>query len=272
VQRAVKLSVLYKLAVRILIEIKLIEQSRDLARLAYLSSALATLPLFPRHRLVCLRIAATANLEAHNYGIAAPFLKALFSLEVPDAVTIKHRLQLCEDRKLSNEVPEVGVLLPQALTTSAGCFLPSFCFQVGICFSWVVLVWKFLCAPLLNSRGLSRGPLALSTLAHSLALSPPLDPRNVDIFLRVRCGIFSRVFFLFRLSFFCVCVDLRAHRQEERRRLAAVHLLLGYLLSGWCQGGRRLFVLQLWSGGQCLTRGQVHRHRARSPSCRGVAR
>eukprot|EP00007_Cunea_sp_BSH-02190019_P000941 CAMPEP_0174231428 /NCGR_PEP_ID=MMETSP0417-20130205/1951_1 /TAXON_ID=242541 /ORGANISM="Mayorella sp, Strain BSH-02190019" /LENGTH=1743 /DNA_ID=CAMNT_0015309311 /DNA_START=239 /DNA_END=5470 /DNA_ORIENTATION=- len=129
VRRAVKLSVLYKLAVRILIEIKLIEQSRDLTRLAYLSSALATLPLFPRHRLVCLRMAAAANLEAHNYGIAAPFLKTLLSLEVPDAAEIRSRLQLCEDRKLSNEAPEVGVLLPQDLTTSPGCFLPCFCFQ-----------------------------------------------------------------------------------------------------------------------------------------------
>jgi hypothetical protein len=50
-----------------------------IAHIAMLTKFLADLPLLPRHRLICYRMAIKWNMEAKNYGIAASLIRVCHS-------------------------------------------------------------------------------------------------------------------------------------------------------------------------------------------------
>ncbi len=73
VKKEVKLCASYKMLLQLLIESKKAEQ--NVSKSAYLSRILGDIPVQPKHRLVCLRMAIKKNLAAKNYRAAARFIK-----------------------------------------------------------------------------------------------------------------------------------------------------------------------------------------------------
>jgi len=92
----------YKRALKILIEIKLLEASKNVNRIAQLASFLADVPIRPPHRVICMRFALQKNLQVANYGIAAKFIKILLQRDLPDQADLHEKLRECKDHDFSN--------------------------------------------------------------------------------------------------------------------------------------------------------------------------
>merc|ERR1711974_314028 len=98
----VKICVYYKLAIRLLTAIKLLDHSGDIQEIAYLSRILASVPLRPVHRISAMAIAADKNLLAENYGAASKFLKAIKAKELYGSSNIDQVLAECEEKGYNN--------------------------------------------------------------------------------------------------------------------------------------------------------------------------
>eukprot|EP01125_Pyxidicula_operculata_P000164 TRINITY_DN1022_c0_g1_i2.p1 TRINITY_DN1022_c0_g1~~TRINITY_DN1022_c0_g1_i2.p1 ORF type:complete len:1383 (+),score=256.46 TRINITY_DN1022_c0_g1_i2:26-4174(+) len=67
--------------------------------LAIASAVLANLPLQPKHRLVCLRMAIQNNYNVQNYGVAAHFLEKLLDKELPDHKKLVEMYSFCTEKQ-----------------------------------------------------------------------------------------------------------------------------------------------------------------------------
>jgi hypothetical protein len=72
---------------------------------ALLTRFLAEIPLLPRHRMVCYRMAIKWNMECFNYAAAARLIRVLLKKKLPDLADLEAKLQLCEENGLHDEVP-----------------------------------------------------------------------------------------------------------------------------------------------------------------------
>jgi len=95
--------VAYKLAVHLMIHVRLRENASDKARGARLLKLLASVPIRPDHRVVFTRIAADRNLDAENFGVADELYKILLTRNEVDTAFLQTRRQECENMKLSNK-------------------------------------------------------------------------------------------------------------------------------------------------------------------------
>jgi len=109
-RKEVKICVYYKLALRLLTAIKLLDHSGDIQEVAYLSRVLASIPLRPVHRISAMAVAADKNLIAENYGAASKFLLALKNKGLYEGSNIEEVLAQCEEKGFSNAV---GYISPQ---------------------------------------------------------------------------------------------------------------------------------------------------------------
>lgn len=75
VQRELKMCVSYKLLLVLLLESR--KSENNVSRGAYLSRILADVPVQPKHRLVCFRMAIRKNMTARNYRTAARFIRVI---------------------------------------------------------------------------------------------------------------------------------------------------------------------------------------------------
>lgn len=77
----IKFAVAYKLSLLILHKLKQLESEKsNLATMALLTKFLADIPLQPKHRVVCMRMAINRNMEANNFGLASRLLEVFFRL------------------------------------------------------------------------------------------------------------------------------------------------------------------------------------------------
>lgn len=157
-----RLLVAYKLALKLLNEITLLEKdpAPDTVKLActnrcihsivpltlgFLPSLvyaklLAAARLLPKHRLVCARIAIDKSMETGNYGVAAHLLKPLLSLQLPDHASLASKLSKCEDEKLADKTlpppyvcPACHTIVSPAAPVCPSCSrVPYFCVLVRI--------------------------------------------------------------------------------------------------------------------------------------------
>lgn len=99
-----RLSVAYKLALKLLIEIKLLEKdpSGDKTRIAVFAKLLSDTRLLPKHRVICARMAINKNLDVNNFGVAGRLLQSLVPLQLPDQATTESRLKKCEEEKFQD--------------------------------------------------------------------------------------------------------------------------------------------------------------------------
>lgn len=99
-----RLCVAYKLALKLLIEIKLVEKdpAGDRGKLAVYAKLLSDARLLPKHRVICVRMAVNKNIEAGNYGVAARLLQTLLPLQLPDHASHETKLKKCEEEKLAD--------------------------------------------------------------------------------------------------------------------------------------------------------------------------
>lgn len=88
----IKFCALYKLALKILIEMKLLHQSSDKDRLVQLAVFLADIPLLAPHRIPFLESAIELCLEAAKVDTARRFFKLLQTRQVPHIEQLRKKL------------------------------------------------------------------------------------------------------------------------------------------------------------------------------------
>ena len=83
-QSEIKYCIAYKLALGLLMDVKRLERESAtpttelLAKIGIRTKYLADLPLDPKHRVVCMRMAINKNIDAGNYGIASRLLEVYY--------------------------------------------------------------------------------------------------------------------------------------------------------------------------------------------------
>jgi hypothetical protein len=65
----------YEKALILLLEIRECDEDGDDIIAAVLARFLGEIILQPKHRIVCMRMAANKNLDVRNYGVAARFIR-----------------------------------------------------------------------------------------------------------------------------------------------------------------------------------------------------
>jgi len=113
VRKEVKFCVLYKFAIRLLMNIKLLDHSRDFQHVAFLCRIFASVPLRQVHRIAAIAVAADKNLLARNYGAAASLLRVLQSKSLYDQQNVAEMLAECESEKLLNSVGYISTERPK---------------------------------------------------------------------------------------------------------------------------------------------------------------
>jgi hypothetical protein len=73
--------------------------------IALLTRFLTDVPLLPRHRMVCYRMAIKWNMECYNYETAARLIRVLLKKKLPDLPELEAKLKMCEENGLHDEVP-----------------------------------------------------------------------------------------------------------------------------------------------------------------------
>jgi hypothetical protein len=58
------------------------KKGADVQKSAVLTSFLSQLPLQPKHRIICIRMAIKSNLDANNFGIAANLIQLILPLNL----------------------------------------------------------------------------------------------------------------------------------------------------------------------------------------------
>ena len=94
----------YKLAIRLLVILNLLDHSGDDQKIAYLTRILASIPLRQVHRVAAIAVAADKNLQTKNYGAAAKFLEVLKQKNVLAESNIDESLAECEKEQFINSV------------------------------------------------------------------------------------------------------------------------------------------------------------------------
>ncbi len=84
-QREAKICSMYKFSLKLLIS-KSESKSPEVA--AKLTTLLAQLPLQPKHRLVCVRMAIKSNIAVRNFATAANFIQMLLPLHLVCMVVV----------------------------------------------------------------------------------------------------------------------------------------------------------------------------------------
>jgi len=164
-----RMCAVYKLAITILIQIKLFESAiNHKHRGAFLLSVLALLPLLPLHRNICLRMAIRENITFRNYGIASLFASLLWpTCAQGECNNVMEVLSLCEKQEKRNygipsrSNPFVGPLLSPSLSSLSSMLTKEGSCYVGrplISFSSLKLIegeyvcCEWCCAAFLNSE------------------------------------------------------------------------------------------------------------------------
>eukprot|EP01102_Stenamoeba_stenopodia_P020867 TRINITY_DN8279_c0_g1_i1.p1 TRINITY_DN8279_c0_g1~~TRINITY_DN8279_c0_g1_i1.p1 ORF type:complete len:1023 (-),score=209.14 TRINITY_DN8279_c0_g1_i1:4-2994(-) len=130
VQHLVRACLAYKLALKLLIEVKLQEKSKNIQRLAQLARFLAEVPLQPHHRLICLRFAVNKNMETENWAYAAKYLKIILARkDLPDAHLLEQKLKKCNDNIAKKEAQGGAAATSTTTTTVDGEANKRFCYQ-----------------------------------------------------------------------------------------------------------------------------------------------
>ncbi|PRP73504.1 mitochondrial Rho GTPase 2-like [Planoprotostelium fungivorum] len=91
-QREAKICVLYKFALQILISRK---GCTDDIRVARLTRHLSEIPLQPKHRIICMRMAVKSNMEVQNFATASRLLSVLLPLNLVDQSKLQELLNDC---------------------------------------------------------------------------------------------------------------------------------------------------------------------------------
>jgi hypothetical protein len=80
IKKDIKFAVAYKVAILLLLELEVLrkEEEKNLVKSSLLTKFLAYLPLQPKHRVVCIRMAINKNLASQNYGVAARLIEVIF--------------------------------------------------------------------------------------------------------------------------------------------------------------------------------------------------
>jgi hypothetical protein len=76
-----------------------------IAHIAMLTKFLADIPLLPRHRLICYRMAIKWNMEAKNYGVAAALIRTLLKKKILDKAELEKKLKVCEQHQFKDDNP-----------------------------------------------------------------------------------------------------------------------------------------------------------------------
>eukprot|EP00027_Filamoeba_sp_ATCC50430_P006196 CAMPEP_0168562564 /NCGR_PEP_ID=MMETSP0413-20121227/12196_1 /TAXON_ID=136452 /ORGANISM="Filamoeba nolandi, Strain NC-AS-23-1" /LENGTH=731 /DNA_ID=CAMNT_0008594011 /DNA_START=371 /DNA_END=2566 /DNA_ORIENTATION=- len=100
-QKESKICSIYKFGLNILINRP---RETDPQRVALLLKTLADLTWQPKHRIVCIRMAIKANMEAKNYGVAGRFIQQLLPLALADKKNQETNLQLCKDNSFTDQI------------------------------------------------------------------------------------------------------------------------------------------------------------------------
>lgn len=105
-RKQVLLCVRYKMACTLLFHIKKLDDlGVKAAQSAQLAQFLANIPLFPRHRLVVLRLALKKNLIVQNFGFASKVLALLMPKGLPDAPVLEKTNEECKKKNHRDSEP-----------------------------------------------------------------------------------------------------------------------------------------------------------------------
>lgn len=101
------LCVNYKLALILLLRIRRADAAKErpdsVMESALLSTFLASVPIFMKHRVTCFRMAIARNMDASNFSIAARVINNLLPHMPPQAHgELEKRLKVCEERGYSD--------------------------------------------------------------------------------------------------------------------------------------------------------------------------
>lgn len=101
-QAQLRFCVIYIFLVHVLEEV-VENPSVDPVTSALTCHVLAQLPLHPRHKLVCTRMAIEKHIAVSNYGSAAKFVKFLLDKNLPDVQKLEEILQMCTVKNKSQD-------------------------------------------------------------------------------------------------------------------------------------------------------------------------
>lgn len=105
-RKQVALCVRYKMACTLLHHIKKLDDvGVKSVQAAHLSQFLADIALFPRHRLVVLRLALKKNLIVQNFGFASKCLALLLPKALPDAAALEKTNEECTKKNNRDSEP-----------------------------------------------------------------------------------------------------------------------------------------------------------------------
>lgn len=99
---------------------------------------LTDIPILPKHRLICMRMAVIKNMEAANYGVAGRLLQVLTKQNLPDQANLETRLRKCEEERFADSslpapysCPTCGSSVSVGAASCNSCSRPTYyCFQV----------------------------------------------------------------------------------------------------------------------------------------------
>lgn len=105
-RKQVVLCVRYKMACTLLYHIKKLDDvGVKSVQAAHLAQFLADIPLFPRHRLVVLRLALKKNLIVQNFGFASKCLALLLPKALPDSAFLEKTGEECQHKNNRDSEP-----------------------------------------------------------------------------------------------------------------------------------------------------------------------
>jgi len=105
-KREIQFCVSYKVALKLLIEIKLLEKDQtNLIKIAFYTRILTTVPIMQKHRIICTRMAVAKNFDIGNYAVAATLIEIILPHNTPDKSALEVKLQKClENSRKDNKL------------------------------------------------------------------------------------------------------------------------------------------------------------------------
>lgn len=92
----------YKSAIYILKRIIATDKSK-IAEIALYTKMLTDLMLHAQHRVDCIRLAITKNMEAENFGTVAKLIQAVLPLNLPDKKEMEEKFEACKAQKFAEK-------------------------------------------------------------------------------------------------------------------------------------------------------------------------
>eukprot|EP01117_Protostelium_nocturnum_P019345 TRINITY_DN836_c0_g3_i1.p1 TRINITY_DN836_c0_g3~~TRINITY_DN836_c0_g3_i1.p1 ORF type:complete len:1638 (-),score=764.62 TRINITY_DN836_c0_g3_i1:204-5117(-) len=103
----VKMTQTYETALHLLLEIREVDEDEDEVTGAMLARFLAELETQPKHKIVCMRMAAKKNFSVQNYGIAARFIRSILRAHPVDERSLDSTLVRCQEESfMDHNVPK----------------------------------------------------------------------------------------------------------------------------------------------------------------------